>query len=410
MEQRPLPGSGGSPTPNLELPATCELPATREPPGQPGSALVDGQIPTPVLRQWSDALAAAGMFSDALQAHPAVERADIVRRAELAILAQDHLTALALLAELRDARTPRTTHAKAEGAAGRDEAEYSSPWVDLLTHCARVLAGERELLPDVLVAARGVQTSAAVAWVVALAAVAADDLGEAALAALTARAGGCRDLRILAICAADRAADGDDWAAIEMIRGAQKVALPDENPALFVVRLLERAGLRDAAQRLSARAATDVSLPSSARAAWRDAARQVGAGRKQIWRRAMTAAGSILTRRREEAEERRHQESLRDLTCRCYGSTGWIGESRMFYVSRHLNQVLPAPVAGLSARLMRCPATKLTFLDFPERQLTLPVVSDVNAEVQIVPAGELADPEARPTSGMGVSLGLGLPA
>ena len=375
------------------------------------SALVDGRIPIPVLRHWSDALAAAGMFSEALQAHPAVERADVVRRAELAVLAEQHLTALSLLAELRDARTPRTVHLNHDGQARQAEAESGSPWLALLTNCALVLGGEPGLLPDVLAAARRVQTSAGVAWVVALAAVAAGDLGQAAPAAVTARAGGCRDLRILAISAADRAADGDDWAAIELIRSAQRVALPDENPAGLAVDLLERAGLRDVAQRLSARAATDVSLPVASRAAWQVAARQVGAGHKQIWRRSMTAAGSLLTRRREHAEERRQVASLADLTCRCYGSAGWIGESRMFYVSRHLNEVLPSPVAGLPARLVRCRATKLTFLDFPERQFTLPVVSGVSADVRTDPAADaLADPDTRPTPGMGVSLGMVLPA
>jgi hypothetical protein len=123
----------------------------------------------------------------------------------------------------------------------------------------------------------------------------------------------------------------------------------------------------------------------------------------------MTSAGSMLTRRREQTEQRRQQASLADLTCRCYGSTGWIGESRMFYVSRHLNEVLPAPVAGLPARLIRCRATKLTFLDFPERQLTLPVVSGLSADVRTVPAESSADPAARPTPGMGVSLGMRLP-
>jgi hypothetical protein len=71
-------------------------------------------------------------------------------------------------------------------------------------------------------------------------------------------------------------------------------------------------------------------------------------------------------------------------------------------------------VAGLPARLVRCRATKLTFLDFPERRITLPVVSEVTADVrtlQVDPfADPDADPEARPTPGMGVSLGMILPA
>jgi hypothetical protein len=430
MSQRPAPDNGGSrndptpssePKPNLEPYATLASfdkllssgdrdPATDDPLG----SVVDGRIPVPVLRQWSDALAAAGMFSEALQAHPALERADVVRRAELAVLAGDHRVALSLLAELHDARTARTVQLNPGGLARRVERESGNPWLELLTGCARVQAGEPGLLPEVVATARRVQTSAAVAWVVALAAVAAGDLDQASPAAVAARAGGCRDLRILAVSAADRAADGDDWAAIELIRGAQKVALPDEDPAGLAVDLLDRAGRREAAQRLSARAATDVSLPPAARAAWRDAASRVGAGHKQLWRRSMTAAGSIVTRRREQAEERRLEASLADLTCRCYGSTGWIGEGRQFYVSRHLEEVLPAPVAGLAARLVRCRATRQTFLDFAERQLTLPVVSDLSTDLRTLPVDPFADPdadpEARPTPGMGVSLGMALRA
>jgi hypothetical protein len=82
----------------------------------------------------------------------------------------------------------------------------------------------------------------------------------------------------------------------------------------------------------------------------------------------------------------------------------------MRYVSQHLMEVLPAPVAGLPARLICCRATKLTFLDFPERQLTLPVVSDLSADVRTAPTEPATDPEARPTPGMGVSLGMRLPA
>jgi hypothetical protein len=426
MKKRPALAPGGSrndpthssePKPDLEPPATLasfdKLLSSTDPEStaeHPAYDLVDERIPVLVLRQWSNALAAAGLFPEALQTHPAMERADVVRRAELAVLAGDHRAALSLLAELRDARTPRTAQLNPGGPARRDEAESGSPWLVLLTYCARVQAEETGLLPDVLAAARRMHTSAGVAWVVALAAVAAGDLDQAAPAAIAARAGGCRDLRIVAISAAERAAEGDDWAAIELIRGAQRVALPDENPADLVVDLLERAGKKDVAQRLSARAATDVSLPPQARAAWQAASRRVGAGHKQLWRRSMSAAGSMLTRHREQTQERRYQASLADLTCRCYGSTGWIGDSRMIYVSRHLNQVLPAPVAGLPAQLMRCRATKLTFLDFPERQLTLPVASDLSTDVRMVAADPLFDPDARPTPGMGVSLGMVLPA
>jgi hypothetical protein len=435
MSQRPANSKGGSrntPTPTPEPTPNPEPFANRvafdtlrfsgddpEPvDADPVSALVDGRVPVPVLRQWSDALAAAGLFVEALQVHPGAERADVVRRAELAVLAEDHHAALTLLAELAAASTARTLQNPAGLPAGirsrSQPLEAGSPWLELLTACARVQAGQHDLLPAVMTAAQRVQPSAGVSWVVALAAVAVGDLAQAAPAAVAARAGGCRDLRILAVSAADRAVDGDDWAAIELLRGAQRVALPDEDPAGLAVTLLDNAGFRDEAQRLSARAATDTSLSAPARAAWKAAARGVGAGHKQMFRRSMAAVGGIGTRRRENGENRRRAAASTDLTCRCYGSTGWIGENRVFYVARHLNQVLPAPVAGLQARLVRCRATKQTFLDFPERQFTLPVVSEVSPDGRAVRVDQFADPaadpEARPTPGMGVSLGMALPA
>jgi hypothetical protein len=365
-------------------------------------------VPATVLRHWSDALAAAGLYPEALQVHPGIDRADVIRRAELAVLVGDHHAALTLLAELDAARSARTRVRN----AGRPES--ASPWLELLTVCAQVLGGEHSRLPEVVATARRVQASAGVSWVLALAAIAAGDLTAAAPAAIAARAGGCRDLRILAVSAADRAVDGDDWAAIELLRGAQRVALVDEDPAALAVDLMVSAGHRAQAQRLAARAATDTSLPTSARAAWRTAARRIGGGRRQVLRRTTAAVSSIGARRREKAAKRVRAAAEADLTCRCYGSTGWIGPTRETYVNRHLNQVLPAPVAGLQARLLRCRATNQTFLDFPVRQFTLPVVSEVSADVRRAPvdpfADPNADPEARPTLGMGVSLGLALPA
>jgi hypothetical protein len=67
-------------------------------------------------------------------------------------------------------------------------------------------------------------------------------------------------------------------------------------------------------------------------------------------------------------------------------------------------------VAGLSARLVSCRATKLTFLDFPDREITLPVVSQASTDVRTIRMEPSVDPDARPTPGMGVSLGLALPA
>ena len=100
------------------------------------------------------------MLTEALQANPAVERADVVRRAELAVLAEDVGAALSLLATgTRRPRGPLETEPESGGA-----------WLDLLTYCARVLAEEAGLLPDVLAAARRLHTSPGVAWMVALAA------------------------------------------------------------------------------------------------------------------------------------------------------------------------------------------------------------------------------------------------
>lgn len=399
----------------MAVPTRMAEPAAEPVAGVAGEhAIPAGAVPLAVLRQWSDALAAAGLFGEALHVHPSAERADVVRRAELAVLAEDPHTALSLLAELADARTPRTAPVSAPGLPDAKVEGRPSPWLDLLSCAARVLAGQHAVLPDVVRAAAAVQPSPGVSWVLALAAIAAGDLPEAAPAAVRARAGGCRDLRILAICAADRSIDGDDWAAIELVRGAQRVALPDEDPAGLVVDLLDRAGAREDAQRVAARAAADTSLPPPARSAWSAAARRVGAGRKQLLRRSMAAVADLAARRRDGSPEQWAVGSGAGLVCRCYGSTGWIGDSRLLYVDRHLDQVLPAPVAGMDARLLRCRATNLTFLDLPGRQLTLPVVSAPGPAVRGAVAGPFADPDAdpgaSPTPGMGVSLGMALPA
>jgi hypothetical protein len=341
-------------------------------------------VPPAVLRQWSDALAAAGLFAEAFTVHPAAERADLVRRAELAVLRGDHDTALWMLGDLT--ATP------------------ARPWLELLTHAAAVQAGDGAQLPAVLAAT--VQPSAGVSWVTALAAAAAGDLPAAAPAATAARAGGCRDLRMLVILAADRAADGDDWTALDLADQAQRTALPDETPARQVVELLVRSGRQDDAARLAVLGAGERSRPGRLRSEWLGAARLVGVGHRRALRRSLTAVAAAAAGTRERQERRRRQELLRDLTCRCYGSAGWIGPERLHYVDHHLVGVLPAPVAGLPARLLRCPATRLTLLDLVERQLTLPVVS------QVAP-GRAPDPRARlgerPTPGMGVSLGRALP-
>jgi hypothetical protein len=445
------------------------------------ASLPDGDLPDSVLRQWGDALAAAGLFTEALQVHPAAERADLVRLAELAVLAGDHVTALRLLAELdadravrvdqaKDAGLPHgsapnrpgsngpasnglspndaaSNHPGAKGPAtkgpvlkgsvpkgsgpngpngpngsGRPKGVKPSelakppppvPWLELLTYSAQVMAGEVGRLPAVLDAARRVQPSAGVSWVVALAAAAGADLAVSAEAAEAARLGGCRDLRMLVISAADRAAEGDDWAALSLTSVAQRLAVPDEDPARLVVELLLHCGLRHDAMRLAALGSGDGSLSAQSRAAWKTSARLLGAQRKRAVRRTLALVGSFRERRRERRDRLQQRLTLRDLTCRCYGSAGWVGEDRLYYVSRHLTQVLPAPVAALRARLLRCRATNLTFLDLVERQLTLPVVSEVEIDQPIgrtddQPAvrdvGPDADPGGRPTPGMGVSL------
>lgn len=372
--------------------------------GRPAAS--HGDVPLPVLRQWSDALAAAGLFAEALLVHPAVERADLVRRSELAILVGDHQLAEELLAELAAGRTARSVRPKVPGL--RQNSGQVSPWLKLLTRSAQVLAEGPERLAGFVAVSQRVPSSAGVCWVIALTAAAAGDLTLAASAAEQARAGGCRDLRILAVLAADRAAQGDDVAALDLAAGALRTALPGEDPTDFVVDLLERAGFKDTARRVAALGAADPNLPAGFRAAWRASARRVGAGHKLALRRSLTAAGSLAEKRRNRVSRRLHDDTLHDLTCRCYGSAGWIGDSREYYVQHHLSEVLAMPVAGLAARLLRCRATNLTFLDLAERRLTLPVVSEIAGIDGPDPAG-VRDPDARPTPGMGVSLGSALP-
>ncbi len=402
MTERPGEPTDAGPTRPIDLPVLMSAG-----PPRPGA-----EVPWPVLRQWSDALAAAGLYGEALQIHPAAERSDVVRRAELAVLAEDHQLALNLLAELKNANSARTSRpgsgpVRAKG--NKADSRPVSPWLDLLTSTAKVQAGEPRRLPAVMTAAGKVQPSAGVSWIVALAAAAAGDLVQAAPAATEARAGGCRDLRMLTVLAADRAAQGADQDAVGLVAEALAVALPDEDPVGLVIDLLDRADLSAAAQRLAAFGAGDPDQTPAARAAWRAGARRIGAGRRRVLRRSLTAAGSLAELHRSRAVRRQLTRTRFDLTCRCYGSAGWIGPDRLHYVNHHLSEVLPAPVAGLTARLLRCRATGLTFLDLGERQLTLPVVSELAREQpEDVVSDVEADPEGHPTPGMGVSLGIAL--
>ncbi|MFI7587837.1 hypothetical protein ACIB24_12255 [Spongisporangium articulatum] len=322
-------------------------------------------IPSDLRRHWSRALAGAGLFDESLQVHPAQTPADTLRRGELAVLALDHATALRELKELDGDRDP--------GLA-------PDPWLELLLRAAKVMSGE----PDGMLALRTARTEmpaeATVHWVVALAAQSVGALAEAGEAAAAARAGGSRDPRLLAIEAAavvgvsPEGAEGpgpdDVRRALELVGKAQHVALADEDPAAFAADLLVKAGRPDAAGRLAMAGAGERSLPPEGRQKWHAVARGLGASGRRL-----TPTGGInvvraLTGRREAA---RRREVERSLVCRCYGSTGWLGPARQHYVDNHLTVVVPEPVAGLSARLLRCPATAILFLDFPARQITLPV-------------------------------------
>jgi hypothetical protein len=374
-----------------------------------------------VLRQWSDALAAAGLFAEALTVHPGAERVDIVRQAELAVLAGDHTAALTLLAELEVARTLRTRRITAPseppgppkpgppkpgppkpGPAKPAQQPPPSPWLQLLTDVATLLAGLGDL-GTVLESSRRVQPSGAVAWMVALAATVAGDLREASEHAIQAREGGCRDLRMVVIVAAEQAAEQEYRTALELIAGAQRIALPDEDPAGLTVDLLNRSGFRQQGRKLALLGA-----------------RELGAGRLRSLGRSLSSASALGERRRERSTRRAETETLQDLTCRCYGSGGWIGPDRLYYVSRHLDELLSAPVAGLQARLLLCRATNLTFLDVIDRELTLPVASEPLERPAPHPAGPAGpggaagaaagDSEERPTPGMGFSLGMARPA
>lgn len=327
------------------------------------------QVPGWWGRRWSTALADAGLYPEALRVHPAAERADIVRRAELAVLAGNHKLALHLLSELKTRRTARVAVAARSDAPGPAETH----WLELLTRYAQLLRGDGGRFDDVLGPAEPVRLPAQGAWVLALAGAAVGDLEPAAAAAASARAGGCRDLRIPAILAADRAAEGDDLTALDLLTGAVRRAVAGPDPVGFTLDLLDRAGLRADAQRLALLGAGDRSAPRPARTAWKSGARRVGTTRPRLLRSSLAAAVDPGEWPWRWPGRRLRDGARPDLTCRCYGSAGWIGAERMDYVSGHLSE-LPAPVVtGLRARLLGCRATNLTFLDLAEHRLTLPV-------------------------------------
>ncbi|WP_285619780.1 hypothetical protein [Kineosporia sp. NBRC 101677] len=364
----------------------------------PPSVLRADGPPPEVLRQWSDALAAAGLYAEALDVHPTLERVDIVRQAELAVLAGIHPKALELLQELREAKSERArrtvTPLKKEG----------SPWLELLSRVAELLAGTGDLAA-VQEAAQRAQPSAGLDWIVALAAVSVGDLLTAAPLARSAREGGCRDLRMLTIAAADDARQGNYRQALDLTGQAQRIALPDEDPAALTVHVLQRCGFAAAARSLAMAGVGEATLAPAYRADWKAAAAGAGGGGIAMLGQRVKAHARRSDRRMEKRAREAEAMATYDLTCRCYGSGGWIGEGRHFYLQHHLHELLPAPVAGLNARLMICRATSLTFLDLLARAITLPVPSSPPSTV-VAPDGN----EERPTPGMGVSLGLALPA
>ncbi|GAA3595458.1 hypothetical protein GCM10022223_08260 [Kineosporia mesophila] len=396
-------GQSAQPAPTAQPVRSLVLPVR---PGQiPPSVLRADGPPPEVLRQWSDALSAAGLYSEALAVHPALERVDVVRLAELAVLAGIHTQAQELLRELNEGESERSRrNVTVLGPTGQDRAAPPSPWLDLLGRVAELLAGTGDLAA-VNAAAAQVQPSAAMDWIVALAAVSVGDLPAAAVLARAARAGGCRDLRMLTIAAADEARQGQYSQALDLTAQAQRIALPDEDPAALTVHVLQRCGFADAARGLALAGVGDSSLSPASRTDWKAAAASTGAGGLSLLRERVKAHGHRPRRRIERKAREAEAIASYDLTCRCYASGGWIGPSRHFYLQHHLHELLPAPVAGLDARLMICRATSLTFLDLVAREITLPVPSTPPSTV--LTSGP---DEERPTPGMGVSLGLALPA
>lgn len=407
MSQHPAEDPSTVPTPSqphVEQGPAVEQGRTLVMPVRPGvippSVLRADGPPPEVLRQWSDALAAAGLYAEALEVHPGLERVDVVRQAELAVLAGIHTTALELLKELDEGKSERTRRT----VEPLKKKQPTSPWLRLLTRVAELLAGTGDLAA-VQAAAKGLPPSAGLDWIVALAAVSVGDLLVAAPLARSARAGGCRDLRMLTIAAADDARQGQLRQALDLTGQAQRIALPDEDPAALTVHVLQRCGFAGEARALALAGVGESTLAPANRADWKAAAAGSGASALGLLGQRVRAH----SRRTERKLERRAREAeaiaTYDLTCRCYGSGGWIGPSRQFYLQHHLHELLPAPVAGLDARLMICRATSLTFLDLLTREITLPVPSS--------PPNTVGDPdvdEETPTPGMGVSLGLALPA
>jgi len=346
---------------------------------------VDLRYPPAVLRRWSDALAAAGLFGVALHVLPdehvpvarhangaqGAERAGLIRldpdllfrHAELAVLATDHASALRALKEL-DTIQPRPG----------GPVSPPHPAVRMLTAVAQAQAGDAGGWDEVERAAAAMPRSPWSAWMVALGGVTVPHLtvphlDAAGPAARFALEGGCRDPRLPLIAAAGLVADGDEltWEqcaeAVRLLERSRRVALPGEDAIGGALDLLRRAGLAERGRGLAAFAVSDSQIPREAHDAWRAAAK----------------LQHLPVPRRLRIESLRPHRRLHSpisdspMTCRCAGSTGWIGPERLTYVEHHLSLVDAAPVSGLSARLLRCRLTALRFLDLPSQELTLPV-------------------------------------
>ncbi|MBT0768272.1 hypothetical protein KIH74_05020 [Kineosporia sp. J2-2] len=85
---------------------------------------------------------------------------------------------------------------------------------------------------------------------------------------------------------------------------------------------------------------------------------------------AVTVRRVVLPRRRERRALARHQESLRDLRCRCLPVAWFLGPDTRYYVDHHLapvGQVAP----GGSWRVLGCSQTGAVFLDWPAAATTV---------------------------------------
>ncbi len=323
------------------------------------------RYPADVVRRWSDALAGAGLFALALEIHPDDDD-DVLRRAELAVLAADHATALRLLKHRQPARKNSKT--------AEERSQPSHPAVAMLLAVAQAQAGQDSGWPDVQAAATDLGDSPWTSWMLALGGITPAQLTPAHLAvagpaARRAFTGGCRDPRLPVIAAAGVVSDDEElsWEhcaeAIGLLEQSRRVQLPGEDAIGGLLDLLRRAGLGERARSLAAFAVTDRQVSAQARDAWRAAAQRQQIPLPQRRRRAMPRFARLPHRAAPH----------RDLICRCAGSTGWIGPDRLDYVEEHLKLVDDAPIPGFPGRLLQCQLTGLRFLDLAAAQLTLPV-------------------------------------